>query len=104
MVTMADGALEPTTGSPPKPITVQQEWVVIGISSGVVVALSILGCIFDRAAFLREKPSTFSILQTLAWWLGHGVWLSMDRRRRGLEMRGWRYAVIFLGPLAIWLY
>lgn len=83
-------------------ITVRKEWLTIAGFSGAVVAAEIAGILLDDP---REKIRIFEIAANLIGWLGHAVWLSMDRARRGLDTgSGWRYAVIFLGPLAIWFY
>lgn len=85
-------------------ITVQKEWMAIGIFSALIVAAEVCSFEFEPSDFVHGRNNGFTLVAGLLWWLGHGIWLSMDRRRRGLEMGGWRYAVIFLGPLAIWLY
>jgi hypothetical protein len=83
-------------------ITVRKEWLTIAGFAGAVVAAEIAGILLDDP---REKIRIFEIAANLIGWLGHAVWLSMDRARRGLDTgSGWRYAVIFLGPLAIWFY
>ncbi len=86
------------------PITLQKEWITIGVFSGFIVMAEVMAYFYDPAEFERGKRNVFSVVAGLLWWLGHGLWLSMDRRRRGLEMGRWRYAVVFLGPLAIWIY
>jgi hypothetical protein len=35
---------------------------------------------------------------------GNAVWITMDRRRRGLEVGSWRFATIFLGPAVLVVY
>lgn len=80
---------------------VRKQWLVIAGFSAAGIAATIASLLLDDP---REKLRVFEIAANLIWWLGHAVWLSMDRNRRGLESGGWRYAVIFLGPLAIWLY
>jgi len=83
-------------------VTVRKQWITIAVFSALGVAATIASVFFDDP---REKLKVFDVAARLIWWLGHAVWLSMDRSRRGLETGGaWRYAVIFLGPLAIWFY
>jgi hypothetical protein len=84
--------------------TLRQEWMVIAICSALAIAVEFVNCISDPVAVRRDKTTLLSIVGALLWWFGHALWLTMDRRRRGLEVGRWRYGVIFFGPLAIWLY
>ena len=77
---------------------------MVGIFAALSVTAEIISYFYDPADFVAGRKNFFSIVSGLTWWLGHGIWLSMDRRRRGLEVGRWRYAVIFFGPLAIWAY
>jgi hypothetical protein len=86
------------------PVTVRQEWMVIGVCAAAMIAAEALGYWSDPAGFTKDRTTGFDILGTLIGWFGHALWLTMDRRRRGLEIGAWRYGVIFFGPLAIWLY
>ncbi|HVE42529.1 MAG TPA: hypothetical protein VNM14_21800 [Planctomycetota bacterium] len=86
------------------PITLQKEWMTVGAFSAFIVMAYVMAIFYDPVGVEQGKGNVFTIAATLLWWLGHGMWLSMDRRRRGLEMGKWRYAVVFLGPLAIWIY
>ena len=91
-----------TDPSPGTTVTVQKEWITIAGFAAAGIAATVASVLFDDP---REKFRVFQVAANLIWWLGHAVWLSMDRNRRGLESgSGWRYAVIFLGPIAIWLY
>ena len=75
-------------------ITVRKEWLTIAGFAGAGIAAEIASFLLDDP---REKFRVFEIAANLIWWLGHAVWLSMDRARRGLDTGGgWRYAVIFL--------
>jgi hypothetical protein len=85
-------------------VTLRQEWLVIVICSAAGIAIGLFDCLTNPAAYRRERTTLLSILGTLVWWFGHALWLTMDRRRRGLEVGRWRYGVIFFGPFAIWLY
>ncbi len=78
--------------------------MAIAFCSFAVIAVEVLDCFSDPAAYHQGKTTLRTIMGTLVGWFGHALWLSMDRRRRGLEIGGWRFGVIFFGPLAIWLY
>lgn len=80
---------------------VRKQWLTILGFACAVVAAVIASVLLDDP---REKFRVFEVAANLIWWLGHAVWLSMDRNRRGLESGAWRYAVVFLGPVAIWIY
>lgn len=101
---MSEAPAKPPSTPAARPITVQQEWILIGVFAAICVGTQLLGYFEDPARFVAGKGNFFSVVSALSWWLGHGVWLSMDRRRRGLEMGRWRYGVLFFGVLAIWLY
>jgi hypothetical protein len=88
----------------PKPITVRDEWIMVGIFSAIVILLEVVGPLSSSEPHRRNDPNPFEFLAAIAWWLGHGVWISMDRRRRGLEVGSWRFLVLFFGFLATWLY
>jgi hypothetical protein len=84
--------------------TLRQEWALIG-----VVGLLTSACLtIDALTFPKEAregtrtPLTWVAVILAA--LGHAAWISMDRRRRGLEVGIWRFGAILLGPLAIALY
>ena len=86
------------------PITVRKQWLTILVFSLLAMIAELLYCALEPEEFARGRHGVFSVAAGLLWWLGHAVWLSMDRNRRGLESGGWRYAVIILGPVAIWIY
>ena len=101
---MTEGDSPAAANAPERPITVEREWAMIGIFAALCVAAEVLSYFYDPKEFLAGKSNLFSVATNLTWWLGHALWLSMDRRRRGLEGGRWRYWVIFFGPLAIWAY
>ncbi len=78
--------------------------MAIVICSAIAIAVELLNCFSDRGAYRRGSTTLLTIIGTLIGWFGHALWLSMDRKRRGLEVGLWRYGVIFFGPFAIWLY
>ena len=78
--------------------------MAIVICSAIAIAVELLNYFSDRGAYRRGSTTLLTIIGTLIGWFGHALWLSMDRKRRGLEVGLWRYGVIFFGPFAIWLY
>jgi len=87
-----------------KPITVRAEWTMVLIFAGLTLFFELVGVFGAPRSYQRGDVSPFSVLSALTWWLGHAMWVSMDRRRRGLEVGGWRFAVVFFGFLAAWAY
>src|SRR5258706_11856036 len=84
---------------PSSSITLRQEWTVILVCAGLVASAEIAAVLLNH-----EWVTILSVLSALTSWFGHAVWLSMDRRRRGLEIGAWRFAVIMIGPFAIAFY
>jgi len=86
-------------------VTLRKEWLTILVICVVIVIAEGLSILAEPRDFAAGRNNVYSVAAGLIWWLGHAVWLSMDRSRRGLDSGGpWRYLVIFLGPVAIWLY
>lgn len=85
-------------------ITVQKQFVVIGVCATLGALAAAAGVLWGPDPDGPRDIDLYSAAANVIWWLGHALWMSMDRRRRGLEPGIWRYLVIFLGPLAIWLY
>ncbi|MBI2898911.1 MAG: hypothetical protein HYY17_01890 [Planctomycetes bacterium] len=50
-----------------------------------------------RLTLLRWLPRVIGVI-------GQAVWITIDRRRRGREIGGWWFGIIFLGPLVAWIY
>jgi hypothetical protein len=87
---------------PTPPTTVKAELIVVGVSVSIVTFFSvweILAFPLQLAAGHITLPGALGGFSLL---LGQGLWLTMDRRRRGLTVGLWRYGAIFLGPLAVW--
>lgn len=78
--------------------------MVVASCSAVLIAVELWNQCSNPQAYRRNETTLLSILGTLVGWFGHALWLTMDRRRRGLEIGPWRFGVIFFGPFAIWLY
>ena len=97
--------VQPSPPPPPsKPITIKDEWILVLIFSGLVVFLEVVGPLSSPESYQRGAINPFEFMAGIAWWLGHGMWVSMDRRRRGLEIGVWRFLVVFFGFLAAWAY
>ena len=76
----------------------------MSIVCGVVmllIGIDTYGVPFDK---IGEKHTPLGIIGALVALFGQVLWISMDRRRRGLEIGPWRALTIFLGPLAISIY
>ena len=101
---MDDPAPSSVNDPAPAPVTLRKQWVTIAVFGAFIVMAEVMSYFWDPAEFRQGKRNVFSVVAGLLWWLGHGLWLSMDRRRRGLEMGAWRYAVVLLTPLTIWIY
>jgi hypothetical protein len=86
----------------PGPASLRRE---IGVGILTFAALA-AGQPLDQALFpgAGEKVTPVGIAVTLACSLGHAMWISMDRRRRGHNVGAWRYFAILLGPLAVVVY
>ena len=89
----------PLSAAPPKLITLKQEWLVIGVCAALIVGMEVAG------ALIRDDSRTpFAGASAVVSWFAHAGWLSMDRRRRHLDVGWWRFGALFFGPLAIALY
>ena len=84
--------------------TLKQEWLLIAVV-GVLVAAC---CTIDAFVFPKEfdegKRTPLSWVAVILVALGHGVWITMDRNRRGRNIGYWRFGAIFLGPVTIAIY
>lgn len=94
----------PPPAPPEKLPTVEQQWVLVA-----VIALIVSGCLTaDYVTFPKEtrqgQRTPLSVVAGIVAALGHAMWISMDRKRRGLEVGKWRFGAIFLGPFVIALY
>jgi len=81
----------------------RQERVVI-VACGVILAVSAPLDVLLFPEEAGESHTPVSIFAGLLLMLGHMMWISMDRTRRGRQVGGWRFLAFFLPPLAIVLY
>lgn len=92
--------MEPAPAPRPVP-TVLQQWIVIAVF-GVVFAVLLAA---DLAVQTRPSELTgFRMIGGGVAALGHALWITLDRQRRGREVGLWRFAAIITGPFAVWLY
>jgi hypothetical protein len=80
----------------------QERVVVIACVVLLAVSMPLDALLFPEGA--GESQTPVSIVAGLLLMLGHMMWISMDRTRRGRQVGGWRFLAFFLAPLAIVLY
>jgi hypothetical protein len=93
--------MDPASPSSP---ALRREWMLIGIAVLLNTACLIAEAFKFPVEQARGKLTFWSILAMVIVALAQVGWISMDRRRRGLEVGLWRFAVILVGPLAISVY
>lgn len=81
----------------------QERVVAFGGAFVLAVGLWFDALLFPES-FERQTHTPVSIFSGILVMLAHGVWISMDRTRRGREVGAWRFLAILLPPLAIPLY
>src|ERR1041384_6251443 len=94
----------PAETRPTPPTTVRAELIVVGVSVSAVCVFVVWEIVAFPLQLAGGKMTLPGVLGGLSLWLGQALWLTMDRRRRGLDVGRWRYAIIYLGPLVIWTY
>jgi len=106
---MTEGAGLTAAPSPePRLPTLREEFIVVAIAS--IAAMLCFGVevwnyyeLLKTRGVARHAPM-FSFLGMIFIAFGNAAWISLDRKRRGNSVGGWRFAAIFLGPIAICLY
>lgn len=85
----------PAAGGSP----LRRERIVAALTLGILAAAAPL----DQWMFPDEgeKHTPVTLVAGFASVLGHAMWISMDRRRRGRQVGAWRFFAICLAPLAI---
>jgi len=78
------------------------QWIVVVIAVAVLCAMSLLEIVDHFASEGRGMP--MDIPAGVVAMLAQAMWITMDRKRLGLEMGWWRFAAILVGPLAIWMH
>ncbi len=106
---MTEGARTPAAPSPePRLPTLREEFIVVAIAS--TAAMLCFGAelwnFFEqtKARGTPQHAPMFSFLGMIFIAFGNAAWISLDRKRRGKPVGGWRFAAIFLGPIAVCLY
>ena len=79
-------------------VSVKSEWVLVGIVSLVAASLHLWEILEFPLAYASGKITLPGTLMAIAVWLGQGLWITMDRRRNGLEVGAWRFYVLLTGP------
>jgi hypothetical protein len=101
---MPDPEVQRQPSAPSKPPTVRQQWICVAVLTAIIMGF--MGFAANDA--MSRPPSgnsaLFPVLAGLFAMFGNAMWITMDRRRRGLEIGPWRFATIFLGPAVICVY
>ena len=90
--------------NPPRPFTLRQEWILVGVASLLFMGAALLEALLFPEEFEAGKLNPLTLVHLVTGILAQALWITMDRKRRGLEVGWWRFGVLFVGPLAIWLY
>lgn len=53
---------------------------------------------------IANQKTVYSWIALLLNALGHGLWITLDIKRRGREVGWWRFWAIFTGPVTVWFY
>jgi hypothetical protein len=78
---------------------------VVAFGGALVLAVGLFAdALLFPESFERQTHTPVSIFTTLLVVLAHGIWISIDRTRRGREVGAWRFLAVLLAPLAIPLY
>lgn len=106
---MTEGAGLPAAPSPePQLPTLREEFIVVAIASTLaMLCFGVEVWNFYEEMKIRGTPRQAPLLTFLGMMFiafGNAAWISLDRKRREKPVGGWRFAAIFLGPIAICLY
>lgn len=104
MVNPIDPSAPLQTSTPDQLPTLKQEgWLIVIVLGLIMVCLGVDAWHFPlQTAKGDNTPLVF--VAGILHMLGCGIWITMDRKRRSLEVGKWRFAAIFLGPIAICCY
>src|SRR5438477_2534357 len=103
------GTPDPVSPSPPASEprnlpTLAQEWVLIGIVSALIITCLTIDLLTFPKDMSEGKKTPMVFVAAILAWIGQGLWITMDRKRRGLEVGMWRFGAICIGPFIIPLY
>ena len=90
----------PTPGAP----TLRAEIKFVVVISVVMMFLIGIDIWNSLGRGMERQPPIFSVLAGLMNAFANAMWITMDRKRRGHEVGGWRFGAIFFGPAALCLY
>jgi len=99
---------DPPIGAPPSPVsraaTVRGEIQFVLAVSAISMILIGIDCWSALDTGRDRAAPIFGLLSGLLDMFAAGMWVTMDRRRRGLEVGYWRFGAVFFGPVALCLY
>ena len=84
--------------------TVRQQWIAVAVFSGLMMLCLGLEYWDYPTEVEQGKKTPYDILAMILHSIGCALWISMDRKRRGLEVGKWRTAAVFFGPAVICIY
>ncbi len=95
---------DPVPGGPgampvPRRLTLAVECAVIGVLAAVCSAAVTVVTLTNSGS-----APLFGCLPAIVFAFSHAMWITVDCKRRGAEVGWWRFAAIFFGPLAVWIY
>jgi hypothetical protein len=103
-MTDAGPGMQPTEAVVERGRSIAPQVIVIAAAAGLLSALAAVAAMGDPEAVTRDEVTALNCVTSIIFALAHAMWISLDCRRRGVEVGWWRFAAIFLGPLAVWVY
>jgi len=84
--------------------TLRSQWILIAVFGAITSACLTVDVLAFPKDFEQGNRTPLTWVAGIVTAIGHGLWITMDRNRRGREIGWWRFGAIFLGPVAISLY
>ena len=82
----------------------QRQWLLVGASCGCVMALRVAEYLFFPVEYSRGTLTPLTIAEFITMAFAQAGWITLDRRRRDLEVGWWRFGALLLGPIVLWIY
>lgn len=101
---MGDPTQPATSAPPPAPPSLTLCWLVVLLFGGAIACLFWLSWIREPEAMMEDQRTVYTWVAFLLNALGHGLWITLDIKRRGREVGWWRFWAIFVGPVVVWIY
>jgi len=106
---MTEGASAPAALAPgPRLPALRKEFLVVAVASAAAMlclGVEVWNEVERAKAPLRSQPPAMvAFLGAIVIAFGDASWISTDRKRRGKAVGLWRFAALFLGPVAICLH